>query len=182
VALHRSVGLAGIAFGTLLTVVGLLASIALLRAEMAHGLASTGESFLVVPLVNIATFAVFFWLAIANTRRPDYHKRYMLLAAISVLLAPLARPLIVWVLPPAPHTGVSPSIYLSSAWLSYVFIVVAMIYDWRRQGRPHKVYMIALPVLLVVSLLVVPISHSAAWHEFARGFAELAGPLPAKAG
>jgi hypothetical protein len=178
VALHRSVGLAGIALGTLLVVMGLLASLDLLRnGFMAHGLATAGESFLTDPLAGIATFAVFFTLAIRNIRRPERHKRYMLLAMISVLNAPIARPLVVWVWP---LHGAPPSwIYIPSAWLSYILIVVAMIYDWRKIGRPHRIYMVALPVLLIVAAATVPLSHTPLWHTLARHFAELAGPLPA---
>lgn len=176
VALHRSVGLAGIAFGTLLIMMGLLASLDLLRnGYMAHGQAAAGESFLTDPLAGIATFAVFFTLAIRNIRRPEYHKRYMLLAMISVLNAPIARPLVVWVWPQ--HGGIPSWIYIPSAWLSYLLIVVSMLHDWRTIGRPHKIYMVALPVLLIVAAATVPISHTTAWHTFARYFAELAGPL-----
>ncbi len=180
VALHRSVGLAGIALGTVVTMMGLIISNYHLRRDMSFGLVDSGKSFLIVDLVNIATFAVFFTLSIANIRRPDHHKRYMLLAGISLLLAPIARPLIVWILPIARGTEVPSWIYIPAGWLSYLLIVVAMMYDWRTIGRPHRIYMIALPILLAVSVLVVPISHTAAWHAFARGFAELPGPLPIK--
>jgi hypothetical protein len=39
---------------------------------------------------------------VANTSRPERHKRLMLLATVSLLNAPVARPLLVWVWPLQP--------------------------------------------------------------------------------
>ena len=50
-----------------------------------------GIAFAIVPLSGILFFAVVFTLAIANTRRPETHKRLMLLAGISLLDAAVAR-------------------------------------------------------------------------------------------
>jgi len=174
-ALHRSVGLAGISFATLLTVLGLLAALNSLQSGIAAGQASGAEAFLIVPLTVIVPFAVLFTCAIANIRRPEFHKRLMLLATVSVLNAPVARPLIIWVykLPP---TGQLPVwIDVPASYLSYLLIVPALIYDWRTRGRIHPVYMIVVPILVLIPLAVMPISDSAAWHGFAKGFAALAG-------
>jgi hypothetical protein len=62
-----------------------------------------------------------------------------------------------------------------ACYLSYLLIVPALIYDWRTRGRIHPVYMIAVPILVLIPLAVMPISDSAAWHGFAKGFAALAG-------
>jgi hypothetical protein len=178
VALHRSVGLAGISFATLLTVLGLLAALNSLLGSIKVGRAYDAEAFLIVPLVIIATFAVLFTLAIANIRRPEWHKRLMLMATVSVLNAPLARPLLTWVWPLSGPTDVPPVwINVPACWLSYLLIVAAMVYDWRTLGRPHRVYLIAFPVLVILAWAVVPISATQGWHVIARHYALLAGPL-----
>jgi hypothetical protein len=176
VLLHRSVGLAGISIATLLTVLGLLAALNSLLGSFAVGHHGDAEAFLIVPLTIIATFAVLFTLAIANIRRPEIHKRLMLLATISILNAPVARPLLSWVWPLSGPTDV-PSVWINvpACWLSYLLIVAAMVYDWRTRGRVHTVYLIALPVLLLLAYIVIPISGTDGWHAFARGYAQLAG-------
>jgi hypothetical protein len=47
----------------------------------------SGEAFLIVPLSLMLTFAVLFIAAVANTSRPERHKRLMLLATVSLLNA-----------------------------------------------------------------------------------------------
>jgi len=179
VALHRSVGLAGISMATLLTMLGLLAALNSMLGSMATGRSYDGEAFLIVPLTIIATFAVLFALSIANIKRPEIHKRLMLMATVSVLNAPVARPLLSWVWPLSGPTDVPPVwINVPACWLSYLLIVAAMIYDWRTRGRVHNVYLIALPILIVLAYIVIPISETAAWHAFARDYAALAGSWP----
>jgi len=179
VALHRSVGLAGISIATLLTMLGLLAALNSLLGSFAVGRGYDAEAFLIVPLVIIATFAVLFALSIANIKRPEIHKRLMLMATVSVLNAPVARPLLSWVWPLSGPTDVPPVwINVPACWLSYLLIVAAMIYDWRTRGRVHKVYLIALPILMVLAYIVIPISQTTAWHAFARDYAALAGGMP----
>jgi hypothetical protein len=183
VALHRSVGLAGISIATLLTVLGLLAALNSLLDGIAVGHVYDGEAFLIVPLSIIATFAVLFTLAIANIKRPEIHKRLMLLATISVLNAPVARPLLTWVWPLSGPTDVPPVwINVPACWLSYLLIVAAMIYDWRTRGRVHNVYLVAFPVLVLLAYAVIPISETAGWHVFASHYAHLAGSVPVRGG
>ena len=179
VALHRAVGLAGISFATLLTVLGLLAALNSLQSGMAAGQAGGAEAFLIVPLTVIVPFAVLFALAIGNIRRPEFHKRLTLLATVSVLNAPVARPLIVWVFKLPPTEQLPVWIDVPACYLSYLLIVPALIHDWCMRGRIHPVYMIAVPILLLIPLAVMPISDTAAWHGFAKGFAALAGTHPA---
>ena len=183
VALHRSVGLAGISLATLLTVLGLLAALNSLLGSFAVGRNYDAEAFLIVPLSIIATFATLFTLAIANIRRPEIHKRLMLMATVSVLNAPVARPLLTWVWPLNGPNDVPPVwINVPACWLSYLLIVAAMIYDWRTRGKVHNVYLVALPILVVLAYLVIPISETQAWHAIAKDYALLAGGAPTQPG
>ena len=178
VALHRATGMIGISLATVLTMLGLLAALNSLKTGVAAGYVDESLAFLIVPLAIIATFAVLFTLGVANIRRPEVHKRLMLLATISVLNAPVARPLIVWVyqMPPPPAP---PPVWINvpACWLSYLLILAAMAYDWRTRGRPHTVYLIALPVLVFLAWVVIPISQTDAWTSFAQGFLGLAGTV-----
>ena len=49
--------------------------------------------------------------------------------------------------PPPPFVSIPPGI------VADLFIVVAMVNDWRTRGRPHRVYAIGLPVVLAQQVL-----------------------------
>ena len=55
-----------------------------------------------------------------------------------------------------------------------LLIVAAIVYDWRTRGRPHRVYLIGLPLILAQQLLTVPIGQSEAWMSVARWVENLA--------
>jgi hypothetical protein len=175
VALHRSLGVVGVSLATVLVMLGLLAAMNALKVGIASGYAEESLAFLIVPISILIPFAVLFTLAVANTRKPELHKRLMLLATISLLNAPVARPLLVWVWPVVPPAQPPVWINVPACWLSYLLILPAMVYDWRTRGRPHAIYMVALPILLFQAWAVVPLAETQAWLEFARWFLTLAG-------
>ena len=179
VALHREVGLAGISLATAITLIALLAALNSERNSAAvAGGADAAEAFLIVPLAVILTFAVLFALAIANIKRPDLHKRYMLLATISILNAPVARPILTWVFTESAPGGTPPVwINVPACYLSYLLIIPPMVFDWRTRGRVHSIYLVALPVLMFVAWVVIPISETSVWHHFARFYMTLAGTV-----
>lgn len=179
VALHREVGLFGISFATVIVMVALLASLNSERNSAAvPGGAGPAEAFLIVPLEVIASFAVLFTLAVANIKRPEFHKRYMLLATIALLNAPVARPILTWVFTEQQPGGTPPVwINVPACWTSYLLILPPMFFDWRTRGRVHPVYSVALPALMFAAWVVIPISETNWWHAFARFYMTLAGTV-----
>ncbi len=179
VARHRAVGLIGISLATVMTLLGVLAALNSLTNAVALGAASAGEAFTLVPLHAIAFFATVMVIALANIRRPEIHKRLLLVATAAILTAPIARPFLAWVFhfPPGP-----PPVWFT-VWpngLSDLFILAAMAYDWRSRGRVHPAYLWAGGALLATQLLTLPVSETAAWHALARDFLQLAGHTPAR--
>ncbi len=55
--------------------------------------------------------------------------------------------------------------------------MVAMLYDWRTRGRPHKVYVYGLVVNIVLPIATVLISATPAWMSIARYLEGIPGPL-----
>jgi hypothetical protein len=181
VRLHRGLGLAGVSLATLVTVFGLLAALNSVLVGIQTGEAEAAKKFLIVTVSLMATFAVLFGLGVANIARPEAHKRLMLLATISLLNAPVARPLLVWVVPVIPPEQAPVWINIPACWLSYLLVLPPMIRDWRLRGRPHPVYAIGLPVLMLVAAAVVPLSETEAWMRIADGLVSLAGETAAGA-
>ena len=60
------------------------------------------------------------------------------------------------------------------AFVAYLLLVVAIVYDWRTRGRPHPVYVYGGIALIAVKLLNWPISATPLWHSFAGGILAMA--------
>ena len=93
IATHRRVGKFGIAYGALVWVLGLIVSIAIPVFDVHSGQAERGEQFLAIPLGDMVLFGGFFGAAIAYRRKPEIHKRLIILAAVAVMFAAVGRAL-----------------------------------------------------------------------------------------
>jgi len=184
VANHRAAGLFGIALVSVMTVFGFLVVINEIQRAGTAGNLDAGLSFSILPLSDIVFFAVLVALAITNIRRPEWHKRFMLVATISILNAPIARLFIYFMAfhgqmpvaaglpaPPAPiDAPFEPEEYVVC-----LILLIPIVYDWVKRGRPHPAYLLGGGALVLTYLLQGPISHTSAWHAIAVRFFSLAG-------
>ena len=174
IANHRSIGLIGVSIATAMTMMGFLASVHVMTQSAAIGQADAGIAFSIVPLSGIAFFAAVFALAIANIRRPEVHKRLMLLAGISILDAAVARWFLTFLAPPGPPGPPPVPVTIAPAFVAYLLLVIAMVQDRRTTGRVHPVYICGGIALLAVKVLNWPVSTTSAWHSLAGGILALA--------
>jgi hypothetical protein len=171
---HRTIGMIGISLATAMTIFGFLVAVNVMKRSAAAGLANEGIAFAIVPLSGIAFFAVVFTLAIANVRRPEIHKRLMLLAGISLLDAAVARWFLTFLAPLGPLGPPPVPVTIAPALVAYLLLVAAIVFDWRTRGRPHPVYVYGGIALVAVKLLNWPVSTTPLWHSFAGGILALA--------
>jgi hypothetical protein len=178
---HRAWGLAGISLATAMVVIGLAATIQTLTAGLAAGYGDHSRAFLILPVSAISLFAGFFVAAIANIGRPEAHKRFMLLATISLLQAVMGRVFFMLVTGGGPglRPGLGPPpplvIGLVPSLLTELLIVAGVVYDWRTRGRPHTVWLIGAAVTTAVILLRGPLSGTPGWLSFADALAHITG-------
>ncbi|HEV2548717.1 MAG TPA: hypothetical protein VGU20_15355 [Stellaceae bacterium] len=172
---HRAMGLLGISLATAMTLFGTMAAINLMASSAALGFAAEGKAFAIVPLGGILFFAITIAVAIANRRRPEVHQRLMLLAAISILDAAIARWFLTFLAPPG--LAGPPPVFAGTppALVALLLLVVAMVFDWRTRGRPHPVYWLGGGAYLALKLIEAPLSGSGAWHSIASAVLALAG-------
>ncbi|MGJ4958264.1 hypothetical protein ACQR1H_21680 [Bradyrhizobium sp. HKCCYLRH2015] len=163
-AWHRSLGIFGVSLATAMTIFGFLVAIEAMKRSAAMGQANEGIAFAIVPLSGIAFFAVVFTLAVVHLRRPETHKRLMLLAGISLLDAAVARWFLTFLAPPGPLGPPPVFVTIPPAFVAYLLLVVAIIHDRRTFGRVHPVYIYGGLALIAVKLLNWPISVTSAWH------------------
>lgn len=174
IARHRALGMVGISFATAMTILGLLATINQIEAAAALGLIDAGKAFAIVPLGSIVFFAILVTIALAKVRRPEVHKRLMLLASISILDAPIARWFLTFLAPPGTPGPPPVVVDIPPALVACILLIIAIVFDWRTRGRPHQVYLLGGGALLALKFLQVPISATSLWHSIAGWILSLA--------
>jgi hypothetical protein len=115
-------------------------------------------------------------MAIANSRRPQIHKRWMTLLMIGMMTPAVARVFITLFAPPgAADSPPPPFVSIPPALVADLFLVVAIVRDWRTLGKPHPVYIYGGLMLIAQQLLTVPFAATATWMQIATAFERLAG-------
>jgi hypothetical protein len=88
---HMRLGVLGVGLAALVFMLGVATAVASADAPRVRPMGMNSQQFVLIPLVGIAFFGVFVAAAVALRRRADFHKRFMILAMISVLGPPVAR-------------------------------------------------------------------------------------------
>ena len=181
---HQAIGLGGIALATATFFTGVIIAIEAMNAGIVAGNGQTARVVAIFPLTIIATFAGLVAAAIANVKRPEYHKRLMLMATLSIMPPSLARligmAVTLTTLGPRQFGVAPPSVMVAIAIgtvagvAADLLIVMAMVYDWRKKGRPHRVYWIAGGIIVAVHVLRIPMSTTGAWTGFTEMLSSLA--------
>jgi hypothetical protein len=154
--LHRTLGWAGLALAAAMVVLGLMAGTdALHRGFSPPGVPLTAAQFFTVPIGAIAAFVPLVILGIVNRRRPEYHKRYMLLSTLAILTAATAR---------IPHLTAPPLFF----GVTDLFIVAMAAYDAATRGRPHPATLWSGAILLASQVGRLAIAKTPLWLAFAN--------------
>ena len=172
---HRSWGLAGISLATAMVFTVVLAALNSIRVADTIGMADEARRFAYVSLSAAVLFSSFVGAAIVWVKRPEIHKRLMLMAMIPLMQAAFAR-VSAEMFAPADARGPPPVFVSVPPGLAMdLLLVAAMVYDWRTRGRPHPVYWIGGALLLADQTLAVPLSATPTWMAIARWVQSLAG-------
>ena len=142
VRIHRSLGWFGVALGTVMVPLGITTAIVMGRFDTYRLHLKGGDAFLIVPFFDMAAFATLLALAIYWRKKPELHRRLMLIATCGLLDAAFGR-----------------IDYLFNNSLFFLcldgVILLGAGRDLVVNRRIHKVYLIALPVLMVCQGFVV---------------------------
>lgn len=156
-AAHRKLGgtlgkvLAGLAVLSALWIVSLTAF-----DGKATGSGLSDQSGLFIQLGTSTWFAVLAVLGFHSTRRPDYHKRYMIMASIAMLAPAYSRIARLLVEGRAP---------VDSAFISVPLIAALFVHDYRTLGRFHPVTLWAGLGYLAYVTVRMPIAQSDLWTK-----------------
>ncbi len=157
VAWHRSFGTVAFCLPPIMIVLGVVAALDALHRRVMIGPLDPAVS-LAIPLLGIAWFTVVIFTSWRARRRPDSHKRLILLATIALADAALGRF-------PWDRIGLTPASGAVAGLGILILLVVA--YDLVSLHRVHRSTMWAAPITFAVGAFSVPIGMTAAWHHFA---------------
>jgi hypothetical protein len=174
---HRNWGLAGISLFTFVICSVLAGQIAVIKAAESQGFGDAARRFSAVALCALPLMAAIFALAIADSRRPQNHKRWMVLLMSAMMTPAIARVFLTFFAPPGAASAGPPPPFVSlpPALVADLFIVVAIGRDWRMLGKPHPIYIYGGLVLLAQQLLTPSIAATDVWMHIATAFERLAG-------
>jgi hypothetical protein len=169
---HKAWGLAGISLATAMVFVGLAVATAGLERRLALGYGDAARAFAIVPVSAALLFGGLVTAAMVTWRRPEWHKRLMLVATAALMQPAIAR---YFFLAKgagdagARQVGPPPQVEFTMmpAFVADLFIVAAIAYDWRARGRPHAAYLWAFGAVLAVQLSRPYLSRTGAWQSFA---------------
>jgi hypothetical protein len=156
IGLHRRLGMAGAGLAVLLVVVGLATTVQAIRRVAAGG-PGLPLPLLPIPLGSLAVFAMLATAGMLHRRRPETHRRLMLLATISLVEAAVAR----W---PLAIVQASPV-----AWFvgTDLFVLAGAGYDLASRRRIHSAYVWGGLFLFISQWLKLLIGHTDTWFAVA---------------
>jgi hypothetical protein len=154
VRLHRRIGTAGLWYGGLVWLLGVVVSVAapVMHVQAGEWTVDAAAGFMLLPLGDMVLFAGFFGGAVVYRHQPEVHKRLMLAATVALAFAAVAR----MVLPP---------FQFALVWLAPM--AAALVFDVVSTGRVHRVNVVTTAVMAVAFVRIFFV-ESAAWLAVAR--------------
>jgi uncharacterized membrane protein YozB (DUF420 family) len=163
--IHRKIGPFSAVLAVAMVVLGTFG--ALIAAGRATGFTQVPVpplQFLAIPIFDMILFATFVWVAIAQRRNPQTHKRWMLLATVNLVTAAIARWPGVFDLGPLAFFG-----------LTDLFVIALAIWDFRARGRLHPVTLWGGLLIIASQPLRLVVSSTEGWLALARWATGLLG-------
>jgi hypothetical protein len=160
VDVHRRLGIAGLILASSMLIVGVwaatdqLARLSFVRDPL---------GFYLFPLANIIAFAVLIGFAYHARFDSAAHKRLILVASTALMAAPIAR----WHLHDLLHTRAFGFSAPVAERLSYIFILLLVVYDLMATRRFHRATVWAGVFLITFQQCALIFGRTSVWHAFA---------------
>jgi hypothetical protein len=143
VQIHRKMGWFGVGLGATIPVLGISTAITMGRFNAVQLHYANSAVDLIIPFFDIVAFTIAFSLAIYWRRKPEYHRRLMLIATCALTAAGFGR---------FPEKVLPSVIFYSGVDL---LILLGLLRDVIVNRRVHPVYRYALPALLIGQTIVM---------------------------
>ena len=143
VRVHRLTGWFGVALGVVIPVLGISTAIMMNRIHVFVDHQPEAAAFMLVPFLDIVCFTTTFALAIYWRKKPEYHRRLILIASCALTAAGWGR---------FPEHILPPVVFYLGVDL---LIFLGVVRDWIVNRRVHVVYRYALPAFMVAQTFVM---------------------------
>lgn len=150
-AVHRRLGPVGAVLSVAMIVLGIMMIVVRARRGDSGGF-DDAQTLAAFEFGDMAIFATLVGAALYQRKHSEAHKRLMLLATISLLIAALGR----WPV-------------MSGAWslIPYAILVLTgPVFDYLTLGHIHRAYMWSVPLVIVSVPLRIALGSTAIWHRF----------------
>jgi hypothetical protein len=144
---HRRMGLFGVALGTLIPIVGVSTAVAMGRFNTMSLHATHAESDLIIPLFDMVCFTSTFPLAVCWRKKPELHRRLMLVATCALTAAGFGR---------FPEQILPGYLFYAGVDLLILFGVAR---DLIVNRTVHSVYLRVLPLFILGQTIVTYIAY-----------------------
>lgn len=142
ISVHRLLGWFGVGLATVMVVLGCTIAVVIARFDTVMLQQKDAYAFLSVPLTDMFIFGSCMALAIYWRKKPEYHRRLIFIASCVLMDAAIGR---------FDFMFDHDLFFLALDGL----IALGMLRDWVVDKRVHKVYLYALPALIVLQTLAV---------------------------
>ena len=158
--LHRELGIAVVALAGAMLPLGLWQAVTSAGERQAKGLAQPFE-FSIYNLADILVFSVTFgWAIFEATRRIEWHRRLMFVAALNLFGPAFSR--VVFLVPiPYPWLDMAPNLVADT------LLIALALYDRKRLGNIHPVTLWAALILIPFHAVEPLIARSQFWNAIA---------------
>ena len=142
VSVHRALGWFGATLAALMVVLGIAVAVVMTRFDTVVLHQKGVEAFLSIPFLDMLLFGSCIALAIYWRTKPEYHRRLVFIASCLLMDAAIGR-----------------FEFMFNHSLFYAaldcLILLGVVRDWAVDKSVHKVYLYALPSLIVVQSLAI---------------------------
>ena len=160
VRLHRALGIAGVALSGALLPLGLWQAVTSAGERQAKGVAQPFESTIYNLFDMLIFSAAFGWAIFEATRRIEWHRRLMFIAALNLFGPAFSR--ITFLIPvPFPWSDMAPSLAADA------LLIALALYDRKKLGSIHPVTLGAALVLIPFHAAQPLIARSQIWNAIA---------------
>lgn len=142
VSVHRLIGWFGSGLAAAMVMLGCSVAIVMTRFDTVVLHQKNADAFLSIPFYDMLLFGTCIGLAIYWRKRPEYHRRLVFVASCQLMDAAIGR-FDFWFNNNLFYAGLD------------MLIVLGMLRDWVVDGRVHKVYLYALPPMIVLQTLAI---------------------------
>jgi hypothetical protein len=142
VSVHRFLGWFGAGLATVMVSLGFTIAVIMARFDTVVLHQQGADAFLSIPFTDMIVFGPCIAAALLWRKKPEYHRRLIFIATCQLMDAAIGR-FDFWFNHSIFYVGLD------------FLIVLGMVRDWLADGRIHKVYRYALPLMIVVQGLAI---------------------------